>query len=74
VLKKVSLAAVAALILVGAAISLAPVPAEAKHGCRDRADIVYPHSKHARKAYRKDCRGDYRAWKKRNNKGIWIIL
>jgi hypothetical protein len=74
VLKKVSMAAVAALILAGAAISLSPAPAEARHGCDARADRIYPYNKHARKAYKKDCRGDYRAWKKRNNKGIWIIL
>jgi hypothetical protein len=68
------MAAVAALIAAGAAASFAPAPAEAKHGCRDRADVVYSYNKKARKSYRHACKDDYRAWKKRNDKGIWIIL
>lgn len=73
-LKKVFLAAAATLILAGAVSIAAPVPGEAKSRCDKRADAMYPHNKQARKAYKKGCKSDYRAWKKRNDKGIWIVL
>jgi hypothetical protein len=73
-LNKVLLGAAASLVLAFAAMTVAPVPAQAKYGCDARADRLYPYNKHARKAYKKDCRSDYRAWKRRNDKGIWIIL
>lgn len=73
-LKNAVFAAAATLILAGTATTVAPVPAEAKSRCDARADAMYPHNKHARKAYKKGCKSDYRAWKKRNDKGIWIVL
>ncbi|MGH6735486.1 MAG: hypothetical protein ACRECX_05330 [Methyloceanibacter sp.] len=73
-LKKMLLVAGASFVLAGATMIAAPVPAEARHGCDARADVLYPHNKHARKGYKKSCKVDHRAWKKRNNKGIWIVL
>ena len=73
-LKTVFLAAAATLILAGAVTTAAPVPAEAKSRCDARADAMYPHNKSARKAYKKGCKTDHRNWKKRNDKGLWIIL
>jgi hypothetical protein len=73
-LKNVFFAAAASLILAGAVTAAAPVPADAKSRCDKRADAMYPYNKNARKAYKKGCKSDYRAWKKRNDKGIWIVL
>ena len=72
--KTIFLAAAASLILAGAMVTVAPVSAEAKAYCDSRADARYPHNKKKNKGYKKDCRGDYRNWKKKNDKGIWIIL
>jgi len=72
--KTIFLAAAASLILAGAVTTVAPVSAEAKAHCDARADARYPNNKKKNKAFKKDCRDDYRAWKKRNDKGIWIIL
>jgi len=72
--KTIFLAAAASLILAGAMTVSAPGPAEAKGHCDARADAKYPNNKKKNKAYKKDCRGDYRTWKKRNDKGIWIVL
>jgi hypothetical protein len=72
--KTIFLVAAASLIVAGAMTTVAPAPAEAKAYCDSRADARYPYNKKKNKAYKKDCRGDYRAWKKRNDKGIWIIL
>ena len=73
-LKRVSLAAAAVVLLGGVAVSLGPVPAEARSGCDARADALYPHNKNVRKAYKKACKDNHRAWKKRHDKGIWIII
>jgi hypothetical protein len=73
-LKNVFLAAAATLILAGGITAAAPVPADAKPRCDARADAMYPYNKNARKAYKKGCKSDHRAWKKRNDKGIWIVL
>jgi hypothetical protein len=73
-LKNVCLAAAATLILTGAVVTAAPAPAEARSNCDRRADVMYPYNKEARKAYKKRCKAEYRVWKKRNDKGIWIIL
>jgi hypothetical protein len=71
--KMIFLAAAASLILAGA-MTTAPNSAQAKSGCDARADALYPHNKNARKAYKNRCKANYRAWKKRHDKGIWIIL
>jgi hypothetical protein len=73
-LKNVFLAAAASVILAGGMTAAAPVPADAKPRCDARADAMYPYNKNARKAYKKGCKSDHRAWKKRNDKGIWIVL
>ena len=73
-LRTMCLAAAAALIGAVTAMTAVPVPAEAKSYCDKRADALYPFNSNARKAYKKGCKADYRAWKKRNDKGIWIVL
>jgi hypothetical protein len=73
-LKNVFLAAAASLILAGAVTAAAPVPAQAKSYCDARGDAYYPYNKGARKAFKKRCKANHRSWKKRNDKGIWIIL
>jgi hypothetical protein len=73
-LRNMFFAAAASLIVAGATVTMAPAPADAKPRCDARADALYPYNKNARKAYKKGCKADHRAWKKRNDKGIWIIL
>ena len=61
-LKKVFLAAAAAMILAGATVTMAPAPAQAgKSGCHKAAKAKYPHDRKARKAYRKACKADFKA-------------
>lgn len=68
-LKKVFLAAIASVVLAGAAVSVAPAPAMAcKSGCWKAAKAKYPHSMKDRMHYRKVCRAHYRAWKKAHHK------
>jgi len=73
-IKKVLIAAAAAAIFAGGMMTVAPASSEAKAYCDAKADARHPHNKKKNKAFKKDCRSDYRAWKKRNDKGIWIIL
>ena len=65
-LKKVFLAAAAATILAGTAVTMAPAPAQAfKSGCHKAAKAKYPDDRKARKAFRKACKADYKASKKK---------
>jgi hypothetical protein len=62
---KVFLAAVAALILAGATVTIQPSPAEAKlfSGCWKAAKAEFPKDRKARKQYRKACRAHFKAAK-----------
>jgi hypothetical protein len=62
-LKKVFLAAAASLILAGATVAMAPVPAQAFSGCHKAAKAAYPHDRKARRAYEKVCKAHYKAHK-----------
>jgi hypothetical protein len=65
-LKKVFLAAAAAIILAGATVTMAPAPAQAfKSGCHKAAKAKYPHDRKARKAYKKACKASFKASKKK---------
>jgi hypothetical protein len=65
-LKKVFLAAAAAIILAGATVTMAPAPAQAfKSGCHKAAKAQYPHDRKARKAYKKACKANFKASKKK---------
>ena len=57
-LKKVFLAAAASLILAGATMTMAPIPAQAGSGCH----------KAATKAERKACKAHHKAYKKAHRK------
>jgi len=67
-LKKVFLAAAASLILAGATMTMAPIPAQAGSGCHKAAKAEYPDDRKARKAYRKDCKAHHKAYKKAHKK------
>ena len=65
-LKKVFLAAAAAIILAGATMTMAPAPAQAfKSDCHKAAKAKYPHDRKARKAYKKACKANFKASKKK---------
>jgi hypothetical protein len=65
-LKKVFLAAAAAIILAGATMTMAPAPAQAfKSGCHKAAKAKYPHDRKARKSYKKACKANFKASKKK---------
>jgi hypothetical protein len=63
--KKVFLAAVAALVLAGATVTVQPNPAQARlfSGCWKAAKAAYPHDRKARKHYRQVCRAHWKAAK-----------
>jgi multidrug efflux pump subunit AcrB len=62
-LKKVFLAAAAALILASATVAMTPAPAMAHSGCHKAAKALYPHDRKARRAYEKVCKAHYKAHK-----------
>ena len=39
-------------------------PAMAGSGCHKAAKAAYPHDRKARHAYKKECKAQYKAWKK----------
>jgi hypothetical protein len=64
-LKKLLLTVAAAGLLLGGAAMVQPTPAFAcKSGCAKAAKGHYPSDRKARKAFRKDCKAEYRASKK----------
>ena len=64
-LKKVFLAAAAAVILAGATVTMAPAPAQAGQcGCHKAAKAQYPHDRKARKAYKKACKAHFKAMRR----------
>ncbi|MGH6865237.1 MAG: hypothetical protein ACREDO_03455 [Methyloceanibacter sp.] len=70
--RKILISTAAAVILAGGAVALAPVSAKADSGCGDRAEVMYPYNKKARKAYKEACKDNYKSWKKARKKGVWI--
>ena len=70
----------AAMIAGGSALVLAPAPAVAgPPSCGDRAQLLYPYDRWARKAYKQACKDrrsawkdERKAWKKARKRGVWI--
>ena len=79
-MKKTNLFSVAAALIAGAAaITTARAPAAAAPSCGDRAQLLYPYDKRARKAYRQACKnrrsawkGGRKAWKRVRKRDVWI--
>jgi hypothetical protein len=59
-LKKVFLAAAAAMILAGTTMTLSPAPAQASHACFKAAKAKYGSDRKDRHAYRKACNGHHK--------------
>jgi hypothetical protein len=68
-LKKMILAAAVPLILAGAMVTVTPAPADAGT-CRTLAKEKFPDDRKARKAYKKSCKAEHKAYKKTNKKGL----
>jgi hypothetical protein len=67
----VILASTASLILAGAAATITPAPAEAGTlKCRAMAKEKFPDDRKARKAYKKSCKAEHKAYKKAHKKGL----
>jgi hypothetical protein len=70
-LKKMILASAVSMILAGAMVTVAPAPAEAGvFKCREMAKEKFPDDRKARKAYKKSCKAEHKAYKKAHKKGL----
>jgi hypothetical protein len=68
-LKKVFLAAAVSLLMVGVTLSAAPTEGyAAKSHCLKKAKAKYGTDRKARRAYKKACHAEHKAWKKAHRK------
>jgi hypothetical protein len=56
------------IVVLGASVTVAPTEVYACNGCWKKAKAMYPHDLKERRAYRKECKAAYKAWRRSHRK------